>query len=374
MKIGIFGGTFAPAHNGHVNMAKCAINQLQLDKLIVMPNGLPPHKECVLDKNDRLAITELAFGDIPNVEISHYEIEKDGANYSYETLEHLRSLYPFDELYFVIGGDSLKDFCLWKNPRQIASVATLVVADRGVKISSEYLQKIKNDYFAKIIFLDFQPIPISSSKIRFRYRFGDDNSEYLPKAVDEYIKKKGLFKDSLKKVKTLKTLLEEKRFLHTKSVVEAGLDFARANGISEEKAFLACLLHDCGKNIPVEKWVDYGFSNQEELLPPILHSGLGVLVAQIDFGINDNEILDAIRFHTTAKPQMSSLAMLVFVADKAEKTRRYDTAEYYSLALTNLEKAFKKVLYDMYIIALNKYGAKNVDKTTLSALKYYKLI
>lgn len=374
MKIGIFGGTFAPVHNGHINIAKSAIAQLGLDKLIVMPNGLPPHKECVLDKNDRFAIAELAFGDIPTVEISDYEIKKGGANYSYETLEYLSSVYPLAELYFVIGGDSLRDFRFWKNPKKIASLATLVVAERGSKMPAEDLQKLKDDYSAKILFLDFQPISVSSTDLRVRYRFGDDNLEYLPKKVDGYIKQRGLFADSVNKVQILKTLLTEKRFLHTKSVVEAGVDFARANGISEEKVFLGCLLHDCGKNISEDKWLDYGFSNQDELLPPILHSGLGVLVAQKDFGVNDAEILDAIRFHTTAKPQMSPLAMLVFVADKAEKTRKYDTSEYYSLALTDLEKAFKKVLYDMYLIALNKYGAKNVDKTTISALKYYKLI
>jgi len=156
--------------------------------------------------------------------------------------------------------------------------------------------------------------------------------------------------------------------------VEAGLDFARKNGISEEKAFIACLLHDCAKNLTTDEWQNYDFTNEENLLPPILHSGLGVNVAQKDFGVTDEEILDAIRYHTTAKPEMTPLAKLVFVADKAEKTRKYDTTDYYQTALCDLNKAFKMVLYDMFKIAQNKYGIQNVDKTTLSALKYYKMI
>ena len=90
MKIGIFGGTFAPVHNGHVKIAKSALDQLGLDKLIIMPNGLPPHKETTLNKYDRLNVTRLAFEGLPNTIVSDYEITQQGANYSYKTLQHLK--------------------------------------------------------------------------------------------------------------------------------------------------------------------------------------------------------------------------------------------------------------------------------------------
>jgi len=374
MKIGIFGGTFAPAHNGHVQIVKHALATLALDKLIVIPNGLPPHKQCAMDKMTRFNIAELAFGDIDGVEVSDYEINRDGANYSYLTLQHFKEIYPDDQLFFIIGGDSLRDLHLWKNPQTVVELATLAVAERGDMDNGEYAKSVMEKYpFAKIKFLDFEPIHVSSTDIRVAYRFGESVS-CVPAKVDDYVRSTGVFADSVEMVTKLKPLLQEKRFLHTRSVVEAGVDFARVNGISEEKAFVACLLHDCAKNIPVENWVDYAFGNEENLLPPILHSGLGVKVAQKVFGVYDKEILDAIRYHTTAKAEMSPLAKLVFVADKAEKNRKYDTSLYYSQALKNIDLAFKTVLFDMYQIALNKYGAQNVDKTTLSALKYYKLI
>lgn len=376
MKIGIFGGTFAPAHNGHVEIVRRALVTLGLDRLIVMPNGLPPHKESVMTKEDRFNIARLAFEDIDQrVTVSDYEITKEGANYSYLTLQHFKETYPDDQLFFIIGGDSLRDLHLWKNPQKVVALATLAVAERGDSNNENYRQAVLQSFpEAKVVFLDFHPMPLSSTDIRISYRFGEDNSTVVPAKVEQYIKTQGIFAYSARQVKTLKTLLTEKRFSHTLSVVKAGVDFARTNGISEEKAFLACLLHDCAKNVPQERWQDYDFTNAEDLLPPILHSGLGVKVAQKDFGVTDEEILDAIRYHTTAKPQMSPLAKLVFVADKAEKTRKYDTTLYYSQALQSIDKAFKTVLYDMYLIALNKYGAQNVDKTTLSALKYYKLI
>ncbi|MBR5250471.1 MAG: nicotinate (nicotinamide) nucleotide adenylyltransferase [Clostridia bacterium] len=374
MKIGIFGGTFAPIHNGHVKIAKSALHQLALDKLIIMPNGLPPHKETTISKYDRLKTTQLAFEGMPNTIVSDYEITQQGANYSYKTLQYLKTIYPNDQLFFVVGGDSLRDFQWWRNPQEILDMATLVVATRGQNNQTYVTNLYQLFPNAKVICLDFEPMEISSTQIRLNYRLGLSNDMVVPQKVNQYILDNNLFADSVNKVKKLKDMLIEKRFLHTISVVEAGLDFARKNGISEEKAFLACLLHDCAKNLTVDQWQNYDFTNEENLLPPILHSGLGVKVAQKDFGVKDEEILDAIRYHTTAKPEMSPLAKLVFVADKAEKTRKYDTTNYYQTALYDLNKAFKMVLYDMFQIAQNKYGIQNVDKTTLSALKYYKMI
>lgn len=355
-------------------MVISAIRQLNLDKVIVMPNGIPPHKYCDMDKTDRFNVAKLAFGGIADVEVSDFEISKDGASFSYETLEYLKSVYPDDELFFIMGGDSLRDFLLWRNPREIARLATLVVATRDGCVDIESLSAVRKAFDARVIFLDFKPMTVSSTDVRMRYRLGLGNESFVPKAVDEYVLSEGIFKDCSDKVAKLKTLLEEKRFAHTVSVAYAGVDFSKKNGVTEEDAFLGCLLHDCGKNIPREQWEKYDFDNSEGLMPPIIHCALGVKVAEREFGITDERLLNAIRFHTTAKPDMSTLEKLVFVADKAEKTRKYDVSRYYSAALTDIDKAFKLVLYDMYLIAVKKYGAEKVDKTTLDALKYYKLI
>ena len=109
-------------------------------------------------------------------------------------------------------------------------------------------------------------------------------------------------------------------------------------------------------------------------MPPILHCGLGVLVAQKEFGVTDQDVLNAIRYHTTGRPDMSELEKLVFVADKAEKNRKYDVCAYYKAGLTNLDKAFKMVLKDMYDIAVKKYGADKVDGLTVATMDFYHLL
>ncbi len=372
MKIGFFGGTFAPVHNAHINIVKGALKQLNLDKMIVMPSGQPPHKYSYIDKTERLNLTQLAFEDLKNVEVSDYEIKSGIKNYSYLTLAHIKELYPNAEIFFIMGGDSLRDFSLWKKPEEIARLATLAVAQRGDSLKNDAAFNSKK-YGAKVVFLDVIPSEISSTEIRINYEFGIDNTKYLPQNVDNYIKQKGLLCKHAEMVDKLKALLEPSRFLHTYNVVKAGQEFARANSINTENAFIACLLHDCGKNIPVMQWENYGFFNEEKLLKPLIHCALGVKVAQKDFFIKDQKILDAIRYHTTGRPNMTPLEKLVFVADKAEKTRRYDVSNYYSIALKSIDKAFVMVLTDMYGIAVKKYGKNNVDTLTVATMRYYNL-
>ena len=107
MKIGIFGGTFNPPHNTHVNIARQAVAQLRFDKLLVVPCGIPPHKYCGVDKLVRLQLCNLAFAGVACSDVTEvwdYEIRKDTASYTVETLREVKRLYPDSELYLIIGG------------------------------------------------------------------------------------------------------------------------------------------------------------------------------------------------------------------------------------------------------------------------------
>ena len=199
-KIGIMGGTFDPIHIGHLILGESAYHQFELEKVIFMPAGYPPHKPVREDGASNEARTEmvrLAIKSNPHFELSTYEMEKKGESYSYETLEHLLSKDPENTLYFIMGADSLKIFDTWKEPARICKAATIVAAVRDHLESSDFLgemNRIKDKYHADIKMLDSLNIDISSHQIREWVKEGKSLKYYVPDPVIEYIQKNNLFK------------------------------------------------------------------------------------------------------------------------------------------------------------------------------------
>ena len=132
-RIGILGGTFNPIHNGHVYIAKQAMEAFSFDELWVMPAGIPPHKRIAGDISpySRRMLCEAAVADEPKMRVISEEIYKATPSYTYETLQKFHAEFPQDEFYFIIGEDSLDSFAHWVHPEIIASLATIVVAVRN---------------------------------------------------------------------------------------------------------------------------------------------------------------------------------------------------------------------------------------------------
>ena len=118
MKIALYGGAFNPVHNEHVNIVRAAAEELGLDKVIVIPSAVSPHKRMslVARGKDRLEACRLAFAGLSFAEVSDYELKRGGISYSYITCRHFKKLYPCDELYFIMGADMLRTFHLWREP------------------------------------------------------------------------------------------------------------------------------------------------------------------------------------------------------------------------------------------------------------------
>lgn len=341
MKIGLFGGTFNPPHNTHINIARQAVKQLGLDKLLIVPCGLPPHKRCDVDKLARLKMCRLAFDGVFEQGVAEtwdYEISREGASYTVETLREVKRLYPQAELFLIIGGDSLSNFEKWYRPDEIARLAAIAVADRDNLGKSADCAAVSR-FGARVIFLDVVPNDVSSTEIRLRYQFGKDNAQYVPEAVDEYARKQGLYAEYRDTVNKLKGYLTPQRLEHTFYVVKRGLQLA--DDSLRDKAFLACLLHDAAKYLGERDYPRYGFVRPDDMPLPVVHSFLGAKVAQIDFNVTDTEILDAIAYHTTGRPNMTELDKIVYVADKTEETRPYP-----------LEHLLRGTLDDMFIACL----------------------
>ena len=197
MKTGIFGGSFDPVHNGHVNAAKTFLEELRPDRLLILPNCLPPHKDApqLAPAEDRLAMCRIAFSGDPRIEVSNLEIQRGGPSYTSDTLEELTELYPEDEFYLLVGGDMLLSFEDWRNWHRIAEKAVLVCAPRTWEEESALTAKAGElmSEGAEVRILPIDVYEISSTQIREKVREGEDISYAVPENVAEYIWEHGLY-------------------------------------------------------------------------------------------------------------------------------------------------------------------------------------
>ena len=245
MRIAIFGGSFDPVHSEHIRLAEFALAELSLDKLFIMPAYAPPHKKGkVLSQNeDRLAICRLAFSHLDKVEVSDYEIAKEGVSYTYLTCEHFQSLYSDAEMEFY------------------------------------------RLFGKKFAYLSYNGKDISSTKIRVLAGAGMDITEFVPLSVASYIQEKGMYKIPF--ADQALSLENPKRRAHSLRVAELAAKRAVQLQISERKAITAALLHDCAKNLPADSPYLQGFSlptEWGEVPSEVAHQFSGAFVCEKYFG------------------------------------------------------------------------------------------
>lgn len=202
MRLGIFGGTFNPIHNGHVKAAIQFIKAASLDRLLVIPDKIPPHKIIVGEDHPerRFHMTKLAFDGIDTegkVTVSDMELRREGKSYSYYTVNELYS--EDTELFLYCGTDMLLTFHTWNHFDDILKKCGLAYAGREVqdaalaaKVSAQ-IDMLTRDYGARILTIPLDPIAISSSEVRERIGRGEDVSELIPAPVYDYIKENKLY-------------------------------------------------------------------------------------------------------------------------------------------------------------------------------------
>lgn len=197
---GLFGGTFDPIHFGHLYIAQEALHRLRLDNILFMPSGNPPHKTTKnkTDANIRYELVKMAIKDEEKFVLSSYEIDNKGLSYTYKTLEYLKWKEPDTKWYFITGVDCLMELDLWKNVADIFKLSTLVVFNRsGYKKEEILYQKkaVEEKYNVEIIFLDINPVDISSTEIKNMLKEGRSVSHLLPLNVFNKIVELDLYKD-----------------------------------------------------------------------------------------------------------------------------------------------------------------------------------
>jgi len=202
-KIGIMGGTFNPVHHGHLVTAQEALNQFDLDEVIFIPTGDPPHKidDLLAHAEDRYLMTVIATSSNSSFFVYRIEIDRKGKSYTIDTVKELRKLFGSDsELYFITGADAILEILTLKNTREIVTLAKFIAATRpGYDLSR--IKELKTTLFSnedegdrRIFIMEIPALAISSTDIRQRIKIGRPVNYLVPEGVNNYILKHGLYK------------------------------------------------------------------------------------------------------------------------------------------------------------------------------------
>lgn len=316
MKIGIFGGAFDPLHIEHIKIIKTAKKDLSLDKLILLPSCSPPHKSWEISPFEyRLEFLLREFGTYPDIIFDTRENGRE-VSYSYKVLAELKEEYPDDELIYIIGGDSMEKFHTWVNPEVIAKIMPIAVAAReGYPEAKVAAETAREKYGADIRFLTFTGSGVSSSVIKAGFELGID-SDQVTDSTKEVISEKGMYKRFLLYIEKVASSVSPSLFEHMKGTVMYAMKFAAKLALNYDEIFIAALLHDCAKEMKSPP--------MEGVPPKVLHQFYGAEIAEKVYGITNENILDAIRYHTTGKVGMSNLGKLIYCADMLEENRDYE--------------------------------------------------
>ena len=332
MKICIYGGSFNPPHLGHTAALRAVRAAIEPDVTLVIPDRIPPHKELTPgspEPSERLLMTMLAFSSEPGVEVSDMELHRSGKSYTVDTVRELRDCNPDAELYLVVGTDMLTTFEQWHDYRQLLAQVTLVALARTSDEHAEverFSAYLRETYGARVIALPAEPIPVTSTDVR----------RLLPQRRGRLAERWGCDPDA---------------------AAEAGI------------------LHDCTKKFELSDQLllsdKYGIINDtvETANTKLLHAKTGAAVARDRFGVPP-EIENAIRWHTTGKPDMTTLEKVLYMADYIEPARDFDGVdELRRLAYIDLDAAM--VLGLQMSLEDLRAGGITPHENTVQALNWY---
>lgn len=370
MRIAVFGGAFNPVHREHVHLASLAVKELKLDRIIIMPSAISPHKSGKLSVDcwHRYECCRLAFKDIPQAEVSNYELTKGGVSFTYLTCEHIADLYPDAERFLIIGGDMLTSFPGWKNPEKILSLFTLAACAReemnGFNLA---VNRVEELFDCKVSVIHFVGEKVSSTQVRTLAALDEDFSGYVPEDVCQYIKNNALY--VMKDIIPVRELLSRKRWEHTLRVAVMCAQNASRVGLEERRAIIMAALHDCAKYLPPDSPLLTGFTCPAGTAEPVIHQYSGAYVAEHTFKISDQLILDAIKYHTTGRANMTDAGILLFLCDMLEEGRKFEGVNFLrGLFKEDLHLCFKEALYHQ--VRYLQSSSDEIDSLTLTAYEW----
>ncbi len=349
-RIGLFGGSFDPIHKGHIDIAKEALKQLRLDEIQFIPTKHNPWKiQTNTTTENRIQMIQIALSDIPNMNINTIELNRSDneKNYTIDTLRLLKEKNPHIQYYYIMGMDQAILFHKWKAAKEISEIVQLVTFQRG-----GYDQKQDNIEKYHFIVLENVPIYASSSEIR------NGHIEMLDPKVLQYITRNGLYLEGIVSIK-----MKEKRWKHTCSVANLAREIAEANHLNAQQAYIAGMFHDIAKEMKYDeslKIMQEHFPEYVDKPVAIWHQWVSRYVSEYEYLIEDEVVLQAIEDHTTASIHISPIGKCVYVADKLDPLRGYDSSKQIEICKQDIHEGFRNSLIDFY--EFSKKKGRSIDE------------
>ena len=391
MKIGVYGGTFNPPHLGHVAAARAAFETLKLDRLLLVPAGMPPHKTLPAGSptpEQRLELTRLAgealnLGD--RVETLDIEARREGRSYTADTLRQLRERYPADELWLLMGTDMFLSLQDWRRPEEILSLAGIAAFSRTWEDEEARFDAQRDRLYqmypqARIFTLTIPDVmDLSSTELRELLARGE-GGHLLPPAVYGCILREGLYGTGadlrrlpLRQLRPVAlSYLKHQRIPHVLGTEQEAIRLAARYGADAGKLRVAALLHDCTKRLDLPEQLElcrrYGIQLDalEERTLKLLHAKTGAAVAREVFGV-DEETYSAILWHTTGRPGMTTMEKIMYLADYIEPSRDFPGVQDLRRACYEDLDAGLRMGLEMTIREMNELGTP-VHRATVEAL------
>ncbi len=358
-RVGILGGTFNPIHVGHIQMAQDVRRALDLDGVLLIPAADPPHKEVDghIGAHHRYRMACLAAEGLEGLHVSDIELSREGKSYTIDTVLELKKRYPQDTYHVIVGSDLICDLSTWHRAEELLHLAVIIgVRRQGENCSDEEAAKsLRAEYGATIELLDILVPPVSSTLVRDRVYEALPVEGLVPPAVETYIYEEGLyFPGDLKWMQeNCRSALNTNRYRHTMGVVQTAIALAARYGADAKKARLAALLHDCSRG------EDHG---------ALSHAASGERLARTRYQVADEEVLRAIRLHTTSDQRATKLDKIIYVADMVEPNRDFPGVDRLrALAFEDLDVAMIECLKEC--IGYVRARGRSVDEHSLAALR-----
>ncbi|MEG0388947.1 MAG: nicotinate-nucleotide adenylyltransferase, partial [Niameybacter sp.] len=313
-----------------------------IDEVLFVPTGNPPHKASmgITSAEQRYLMTVLATAANAHFNVSRIEIDREGTTYTVDTIKELSKMYGAEtKLYFITGADAVHEILTWKNSEELLKMCTFVAVTRpGYKKQQliDHVEELRAQYHSSIRFLEVPALAISSSDIRRRVKDNSPIKYLVTSAVENYISKHSLYMHPISLNKELvakmshyvKERLSQGRYEHTKGVVEMAIQMAGIHNIDSDRTFIAALFHDIAKELPDAENIrlcdkyHIELDDFEKTHTGIIHGKVGAMLLEKDWGIEDQSILNSIRYHTVGRLHMTDLEKIIYLADMVERGRK----------------------------------------------------